>query len=273
MCQHRPSPSRIFLMLSAGALLLLLAIFVGMQIWVAPWYKNIKAEFTAMPYNRTITVDGDGKVTVKPDIARISLSVASTGRTVKEVTDDNTKKMNDVLSMLKNLGIKPEDMQTSSYNLYPQYDYSPPVYINNSTVPEAKAPKIVGYNLSQTVDVKIRDLTKTDDVIDQSIKVGANEVGSLTFDVDDLSPVKAEARKLAFQKAKDKAQQMASAAGVSIGRVETFSEGSTGGFYPVQANYAMKTMGAVDAVAAPAPAIEPGSQDVTVTVSVTYEIE
>ncbi len=272
---HRPCPSKVFLKVTAGVLFLLMAIFVGMQIWGNPWYKNIRAEFTNTPYARTVTVDGDGKVTVKPDIARISLSVASTGKTVKEVTEDNTKKMNSVLGELKQMGIRAEDMQTSSYDLYPQYDYNTPIYID-STKPELanKAPKIIGYTLNQTVDVKVRDLTKTDDVIDRATKVGANQVGSLMFDLDDLTKPKAEARKLAFDKAKAKALQMASAAGVSIGRVVTFSEGYSGGFYPVQyaTNYAVRDMASSE-MSSPAPAVEPGSKEITVNVSVTYEID
>lgn len=275
---HRHCPGKFFIKFSAGVLMLLLAIWVGMQIWGNPWYKNIRAEFTATPYARTVTVDGDGKVTIKPDIARISLSVASTGKTVKEVTDDNIKKMNAVIAELKKLGIKSEDMQTSSYDLYPQYDYNQPIYIDSTkgmvqTPTPDKAPRIVGYSLNQTVAVKVRDLNKTDDVVDVATKAGANQVGSLMFDVDDLSVPKAAARKLAFDKARAKAVQMAGAAGVALGKVVTFSEGYTGG-YPIQyANYAMRDMAVSSATPAPSTTIEPGSQEITVNVSVTYEIE
>ncbi len=273
-CGHHPPLAILFVKFTAGVLMLLLAIWVGMQIWVNPWYKNIRAEFTATPYARTVTVEGDGKVTVKPDIARISLSVASTGKTVKEVTDDNVQKMNAVVAELKKLGIKSEDIQTSSYDLYPQYDYNPPLYLDNVKQQEVvdKTPRIVGYNLNQTVDLKVRDLNKTDDVVDVATRAGANQVGSLVFDLDDLTVPKAAARKLAFDKAKAKAVQMAGAAGVSLGKVVTFSEGYSGG-YPVQyANYAMRDM-AVSEAAMATPAMEPGSKEITVNVSVTYEID
>ena len=262
---------RVLVKLSALALLLMLAIWVGTQIWGSPWNKNIRAEITSTPYARTITVEGDGKVTIKPDIARISLSVASTGKTVKEVTEQNNTSMASVIAELKKLGIKSEDIMTSSYDLYPQYDYNTPVYYDK---PEpAKLPEIIGYSLTQSLDVKVRDLTKTDQVIDVATTSGANQVGSLYFDIDDMAPVKAEARKLAFDKAKEKAQQMAGAAGVSLGRVVTFSEGFTGGYPMVQyaTNYASRDM-MVSAESA-APAIESGSKDVTVNVSVTYEID
>lgn len=270
--QHHGRGGKAMLAFSASLLFLLMAIFVGMQIWGNPWYKNIRAEFTSTPYARTITIDGEGKITVKPDIAKVSLSVASAGKTVKEVTDDNNTKMNAVISQMKQLGIKPEDIQTSSYDLYPQYDYGNSGVVSSGMMPvppRPVTPKIVGYNLTQTVVVKIRDLTKSDQVLDQAIASGVNQVGALTFELDDASKVKKDARIMAFQKAKDKAQEMASAAEVSLGRVITFSESSAGGAQPY-ANFAMKAMSSADA--APAPSIEPGSQDFTVDVSVTYEI-
>lgn len=274
---EKKNHARQFTRVAAGLLFLLLALWVGMQIWGNPWYKNIRAEFTATPYARTITVDGEGKITVKPDIARISLSVASAGKTVKEVTDDNNKKMNAVVDELKKLGVKPEDIQTSSYYLNPEYDYGypPVVYANEvdkevAAVAERSVPKIIGYTLNQTVDVKIRDLTKSDQVIDRGIAAGANQVGSLSFDLDDASKVKKDARMEAFRKAREKAEEMAGAAGVKLGRVVTFSEGYNA--YPMPyANFSMRAMDTAES--AVAPAIEPGSKEFTINVSVTYEID
>jgi hypothetical protein len=260
---RRPRPGKMFVAFTAGLLFLMLAIFVGVQIWGNPWFKNIKAEITAQPYARTITVDGEGKVAAKPDIAKISFSVVAAGKTVKAVTDDSNKKMNAIVDQLKGLGIKAEDIQTSEYNLYPEYNY--PTVTSSSS---SKAPSIVGYNLSQTVNVKIRDLTKSDDALDKAISAGANQVGSLTFDIDDASQVKNQAREKAFQAARTKAEQMANAAGVKLGRVVTFSE-STSAMPMPYANFAMKAESANVA----APSLEPGSKEMNISVSVTYEIE
>lgn len=261
--------SRKFVALAAGLLFLMMAIFVGIQIWGNPWYKNIRAEFTSTPYAKTITVDGEGKITVKPDIAKIDLSVASAGQTVAEVTTDNNTKMNSVIDQMKQLGIKPEDIQTTSYSLYPQYDYSNQVIENNAVITKATTPKIIGYNLTQTVLVKVRDLTKTDQVLDKAIGAGVNQVGTLEFDLDDSSQVKKDARIMAFQKAKEKAQEMTGAAGVSLGNVVTFSESTS----PIVMPYANFTMKAMDSAgSAPAASLAPGSQEFTVDVSVTYEI-
>lgn len=264
--------SRALLRMSAGLLLLMMSLWIAVQLWGNPWYKNIRAEFTTAPYARTITVDGVGKITVKPDIAMVSLSVAAAGKTVKEVTEGGNKKMNAIVDELKKLGVKPEDMQTSQYNLYPQYDYDRPVIYGAEKVgvnAEGVA-KIIGYNLTQTVDVKIRDLAKSDEVLDRAIAAGANQVGALSFDLDDASMVKKDARREAFAKAHEKAQEMAAAAGVKLGRVVTFSE-SGGGFPMPYANFAMKALDSVEAGIAPA--IEAGSKELGVNVSVTYEID
>ncbi len=248
----------------AGSLFLLAASCVMVWQMLGPsWFKNIKAEVTNQPYARTITVSGEGKISAKPDIANISLSVVSKGATVKQVTTDNNTKMNQVLAAVKGLGMDPKDITTSQYSLYPEYDYS--------TYGRTGTNKIIGYNLTQEITLKVRDLTKVDDILDGGIKAGANQVGALSFDIDDTGPVKKEARKMAFDKAKEKAQEMASQAGVSLGRVVTFTEEAPA--YPMPYyNFAMEAKSA-DMATAPAPQVEPGSKELTMNVSVTYEIE
>lgn len=233
------------------------------QITGPSWFKNIKAEVTNQPYARTITVSGDGKISAKPDIANVSLSVVSKGLTVKQVTTDNNTKMNAVLVAVKGLGVEDKDITTSAYNLYPEYDYS--------MVDRGGTSKIIGYNLTQEVTVKVRDLNKVDDVLDSATKSGANQVGSLSFDIDDMGPIKQQARQKAFDAAKKKAQEMAGQVGVGLGRVVTFSEEAAATPYPMY-NFAMEAKSS-GAVAAPAPDIQPGQKELTLSVSVTYEIE
>ena len=267
MCRGGGHGGKFFLKLSAGLFFLMIAVWVSIQIFGNPWYKNIHAEFTNQPYARTITVEGQGKISAQPDIAKVDVSVVATGKTVKQVTEDGNKKMNAIRDAMKQLGIKVEDMQTSSYDLYPQYDYNTPVDLKTG---QPKPPAIIGYSLNQTLALKIRDLTKTDDVLDKAIASGSNQVGQLTFDLDDASQIKVQARAEAFKKAKQKAQEMSGAAGVSLGRVVTFSE-SAGTMYPqVYANFDMKSE---SAMAVSAPGVEPGTKELLVNVSVTYEIE
>lgn len=268
---HHGKGGKMLLAFSASVFLLLSAVWVGMQVFGNPWYKNIRAEFTAAPYNRTITVDGMGKVSAKPDLARVSLSVVATGKTVKAVTEDGNKKMTAVIEQVKSLGIKPEDIQTTGYYLNPEYDYNTPVIYDKVGMPVSKQPTIIGYSLTQSIDVKVRDLTKSDDVIDKATTAGANQVGSLSFELDDASGVKTQAREIAFKKAREKAEMMARAAGVKLGNVVTFSEGS-GGYPMPYSNFAMKAMDSSGGEST-APSIEAGTQELNISVSVTYEIE
>jgi len=249
-----------FFWVSAGLFCLAFVPLVVLQISGPSWFKNIKAEVTNQPYARTVTVDGEGKVTVKPDIALVNLAVVSQGGTVKQVTLDGNKKMTDVIKAVTALGVEAKDVVTSEYNLYPNYVY-----------PENQQPQIKGYNLTQGITVKVRKLDVVDEVLDAGIKAGANQVGQLVFDIDDDSPIKKEARDIAFKKARAKAEEMASAAGVKIGRVITFTEGASAPV--VSPMYRTMNLAAGAESSVPAPSIEPGSKEINVTVSVTYEIE
>jgi uncharacterized protein len=263
-----PHWSKCFAALTIGLFFLGMSVIAFQQIFGNGWFENIKAEVTSQPYARTITVTGEGKITAKPDLARVSLSVVSTGATVEAVSTDNNQKMAAIAQEIKNLGIKAEDIQTSQYNLYPQYDYNNPIYLEGDV--KTEAPRILGYNLSQSLDVKIRDLALIDQVLDKGTAAGANQVGALSFEIDDDGALKQDARDEAFKIAREKADKMASAAGVRIGRVVTFSEGF-GGPMPVYANFSREM--AQDSASAVGAAVEVGSQELAINVSVTYEIE
>ena len=265
----RPHWSKCFAALTIGVFFLGMSIIAFQQVFGNGWFENIKAEVTSQPYARTITVSGEGKIIAKPDLARVSLSVVSTGATVQAVSDDNNQKMAAIAQEIKNLGIKAEDIQTSQYNLYPQYDYNTPIYYEGGV--RTDAPKILGYNLSQSLDVRIRDLNLIDQVLDKGTAAGANQVGALSFEIDDDGALKQDARDQAFKIAREKADKMAQAAGVKIGRVVTFSEGF-GGPMPVYANFSRDVM-AESSAGGVAPSVEVGSQELAINVSVTYEIE
>lgn len=239
-------------------------VFAGFLIWFATqpsMFKDFDLEVTQQPHARIITVSGEGELTVKPDIAVVNLSVVEQGKTVGDVTKKGNEKMNSVVSFLKGLGIAEEDLKTTNYWLNPDYRYPK----------DGGKPQIVGYTLNQNVRVKVRDLTKVEAVIDGAVKAGINQTGQLAFEIDDDSEARAEAREEAFKDAREKAEVMAAAAGVKLGRVVTFSEG--GGYYEPPIAYGRTADFAVSEAASIAPSIEPGSEDVTVNVSVTYEIE
>lgn len=213
---------------------------------------------------RIIVVSGEGKITATPDIARISFSMVTEGKNPETIQAENTRKMNAAIAFLKEQGIAEKDIKTSNYSLYPKYDYSrPPIIL----YPDGSRQEIIGYTLTQSVAVKVRDLGKVGKIFSGLTAQGINQIDSLSFDIDDQENVISEARDQAFQKAREKAEAMARSNGVRLGRVVTFAESQSGWPGPI---YLEAGKGG-DAIT-PAPQIEPGSQEVTVNVSVTYEI-
>lgn len=202
----------------------------------------------------TIAISAEGKVTALPDIASISIGVLTEKKTVSEAQKENTAKMNAIVSKIKEFGVATEDIKTTNYSIYPQYDW-----VNNRQVER-------GFQVSQNVDVKVRDLAKIGDVLAAVGDLGANQVGGVTFTIDDPEDLRQQARIKGLEAAKSKAQALADAAGVKLGKVVGFSENT--GSVPTPIMYDAKVSGLGGA----APTVESGSQDVIVNVSVQYEI-
>jgi len=206
-----------------------------------------------------ITVTGEGKVTAVPDVAIISLGIISEGASVSVATKDNTDKMNKIIDAIKNqFKIDPQDITTSNYNVSPKYDWS-----NNTQ-------RIMGYMVSQSVSVKVRDFNKTGDLLGQATALGANNVSGPQFTIDDPEKFRSQARALAITSAKAKAKVLADQVGIKLGRIVNFTEGGANNIVPMY-GYAAG-LGAAEIKAVPSPVIESGSQDVVVDVSIGYEI-
>ena len=213
--------------------------------WASPVSKETK----------TISISADGKVTVSPDTAKISFSVVTDGQTAEEVQQKNTQVMNKVIDYVKSNGVDAQDIKTTNYNLYPRYDY-----INGKQTP-------AGYNLNQTLEVKIRDLAKVGQILTGAIARGANQVSGVEYTVDDPDAFRAQARAQAFTKAQTKAKELTKLVGVRLGSVQTFSESVSGG-PPIYFEKAYGMGGAGPVV----PETQPGNQEITVTVNVVFEI-
>jgi len=237
-------------------LLAVLVIFVGLQSWKT--YVERQYVGIAVRDRDTMTVEGEGKVTVRPDIVKISLGVATEALTVREAQMGNTKKMNDITAMVKQQGVKDEDIKTENYSIYPRHQWQDNVQ------------RLAGYTVSQSLAIKIRDLDKIGDILARAGEFGANDVGGIQFTVDDPSAFQDEAREKAIADAQDKAEALARQLGLIIVKVVSFSE--SGGGYPVPMYDAGIPAYAVKAERAPAPDIEEGSQDVTVNVNVIFEV-
>jgi len=218
----------------------------------------------------SVTVGAEGKATVTPDIAQISFSVISEGKDPSAIQKENTGKMNSVIDFVKSQGVDKKDIKTSNYSLYPRYDYVKTAASDMYPYPPGKQ-VLAGYTLTQTVTLKIRDLEKVAPILAGLPERGINEISGPHFSVDNPDKYLNDARAEAFEKARAKVDAMARVNGVRVTRVVTFSE-STGG-YPIYYSRLEAFGKGGDAVAAaPAPQIEPGSEEVTVQVSVTYEI-
>ncbi|HZX01199.1 MAG TPA: SIMPL domain-containing protein [Candidatus Paceibacterota bacterium] len=211
--------------------------------------------------SRSITVSAEGKTTVSPDIAKLSFSVISEGGNPAALETDNAKKVTAAVDYVKSQGVDDKDIRTSSYDLSPKYVY------NDTT----RKSYIDGYTMTQTTSVKVRDLNKVADILGGLSERGVNQIGSVTFTVDDPDKYLDQARADAFNKAAAKAKLMAEVNRVRIVRVTNFYE-SQGGPIPYYDTYS-KGGGALGMGTSVAPSISAGSSDLTVQVSVTYEIE
>lgn len=227
------------------------------QLNLGKWNRLGKAD---IPSN-AITISGTGKVTGTPDIAVADLGLQTRSPDVQTAQRENTEKMNAFIEALKKLGVAAKDIQTSQYSINPQYRYDK----------TEQRSVIDGYQVRQSVEVKIRELTKISAVLGKAGELGMNEVEGLRFSIDDPEDLKNDARAKALLQARGKAQSIAASLGVRMTRVIGFDESSGGGF-PPPVPYRAYAEGIGGGEFA-APQIETGSLDVTVNVSVTYEIE
>ena len=207
---------------------------------------------------RTIMISGSGKAVGIPDIATVNLGLITERRDVLSAQRENSEKMNQLLARLKDLQIPKDDIQTTQYQIYPRYDYT------------KGAGTIVGYTVSQSVSVKIRDLGKVSAVLAAAGEVGANQVSGVSFTLDDPEDLRQEARTKAIGNAKDKARDIARALGLKLGRIVSFNESSSLPFPPTPYARELGFGGGGDTVP---PQIESGTVEVNADVSVTFELE
>ncbi len=206
----------------------------------------------------TITVSGHGEFDAAPNMATFTFSVVSDKSTAAAAQADATQKQNAVSAYLTQQGIADKDIQTSGYNVNPQYDYT-----------DGKQ-TLRGYEARQSTTVKVRDLTKAGDLLVGVGQQGATEVSGLNFTFDDPNAPQTQARQKAIADAKAKADELAKELGVSVVRVTAFNESQGSNIVRPMAAYASMGMGAADK--AQAPEINPGQNTVIDDVTITYEI-
>jgi uncharacterized protein YggE len=261
------NPNERFWKTSAAAVAVLTVFLVFLTI------KEIKslAYVGSNPLTNTITVDGSGEAVGIPDVATFSFTVTEEAKTVAEAQTKATTKSNSALQAVKDAGVAEKDIQTTSYNINPKYEYESSLCSMSSCRPSKSV--LTGYQVSQSVQVKVRDLSKAGALFSTIGSLGVQNVDGLTFSVDQPDSMKAKARDMAIAKAQAKADDLAKSLGVRLVRIISFYEDN--GQYPMYAGMKSAVMmdSAVVPAAVPSPEIAVGQQKITDRVTITYEIK
>lgn len=215
----------------------------------------------------TVSFSGEGKVTAKPDIAKIQLSIVTEALTSKAAQDDNSKKSKAITDYLQKQGLGDKDIKTTGYNINRQYS-TRPCLASDSYPCFIQKQVISGYHVNQSLEIKIRNLDNASNILDGVVATGANQVNELSFEIDNPDVLKTEARAKAIADAKNKANELESQVGISLGKIVNFSE-NTGG-YPGPIYLQGKAMGLEGGSG---PSIPTGESEIVVNVSLTYQIK
>lgn len=210
----------------------------------------------------TFDVTGDSKITTVPDKAVVSLGITVNESSVKAAQDNANKIINDINDGLGKLGIEKKDIKTDNYSLYPNYDYT-----------GGSGQHIVGYTVTANLSVSVTDFTKLNQAVDTATSAGANQVGGISFALSDdkKKEVENDARKEAIENAKSKAQELASLAGMKLGKIVNVYESPQydGGIYATDMKALPRAEG-LGGGGAPTN-IEPGSTTFNFSVTLSYE--
>ena len=207
----------------------------------------------------SFSVSGTGKATVIPDTAKVNLGITVNKSNVRDAQNEANRVINQVTKDLRALGIDEKKIKTTNYSLYPDYDY------------RAGGQRIQGYNVNATIEAEITPIDKINDAIDRATADGANMVGNIQFTVNEekRKELERQARKDAIDEAKKKAHELASDAGMSLGKIINVTENQ--GFQPPIVYDRGGVSLALEEKQIPTE-IQPGETAITVSVTLTYEV-
>jgi uncharacterized protein len=211
-----------------------------------------------------ISILGVGNVNARPDMATVSTGVVSEAKTAGEALSANTTAMTSIVAWLKENGIEDRDIQTSGFAVQPRYTY--PAQQTNG---ERRPPRIVGYTVSNQVTIRVRDLEKLGDILDQVVSEGSNQINGVSFTFSEPEKLLDMARANAMADAIRKAKIYTDAAGIGIGRITSISEIDRNRPQP---QYDMARAGVVMSEAPPVP-MEAGERTLSVQINVTWELD
>lgn len=249
-----------------GVALIIVLFAFGYSVLSYSYYFSRNLDPSAF---KSFDVSSEGKAIAAPDIAEISITVITEGgKDIVSLQRENTEKNNKIIEFLKSFGIEAKDIKTRNYNIQPRYQY-----FNCSNLPFNRVcppPEITGYSINQTVSVKIRDFSKIGAILSEVVKSGANSVSGVSFTIDDITKIQNEARKEAILKAKEKAKMISNAAGFRLGRIISVQEGFSSP--PIFFEKTFETAGIPAPSDQSSPKVEPGSEEITATITLKYEI-
>ncbi len=230
--------------------IILLGLFVYTKL-VGPIPFSVTSVQTTK--NNSFSVSGTGKVVAIPNTAQVSLGVTETAATVTDAQTRLNTKTNNVINALKGLGVEEKDIKTTNYSISPNYDFT-------------AGQRVTGYTASQNLEIKTKQVELANRAIDAATGAGANVIGGVTFVFDDETKAELEdkARKDAVEKAKVKANSLANAAGIRLGRIIDVQESTGGG--PIQFAQLDRAAGDTEQTN-----ITPGENSIELTVTLFYE--
>lgn len=245
-------------------------VIAGIALSVVAGFWYVGSYSKSIPPTRSFSASGEGKVVAVPDVAQLSFGVLTEGgKNIADLQKENTEKVNRIIAFLKEKGVEDKDIKTQFYNISPRYSYfSCPPSVTREEQMSCPPPEIVGYSINQSVSVKIRDINKAGDIVAGVVEKGANTVSGLNFTVDDPTELQNQAREEAISEAKEKAKAVAKAGEFRLGKLISIQEGV---FFPQPMPLAFGIGGKGGDFGGPS--IEPGSQEVKVNVTLTYEIK
>jgi uncharacterized protein YggE len=210
------------------------------------------------PQTRTLSVTGNAQISLTPDIAYVSIGVHTENKDANQAVSSNNDQATKVVDALKTMGIDAKDIQTNNFNVYPQQNFGPNGEQLGTT-----------FVVDNSVNVTVRDLSKLGDLLSAVVNAGANNINGVSFDIADKQSALAEARKQAVEDAQSQAQELAQAAGVTLGDVQSIS------YYnnvpmPIP-QFEGKGGGGAAASVANVP-VNPGQLVITASVSVVYAL-
>ena len=238
---------------------LLISAFVLFAVLLSACASTILPAAPAQSAPRTLSVNGTGKVSLKPDIAYIYVGVHTENPGAAEAVAENNANTQKLIDALKAIGVDASDIQTTNFSIYQ----------NNQVGPDGKSSGTY-YSVDNSVNLTVRNLGQLGSLLDAAVKAGANNINNIQFDVADKTKALSQARVEAVKAAKAQADELAAAAGVQLGNIQSiqYADATPG---PIMYGKGMGG-GAAAAVNVSVP-INPGQTDITVNVTLSYEIK